>query len=182
MFVSVSKARLPKGLNYLWAPHLLVRPSCRSGKVLLDCFFSSALGKDVVMLLLSRRVKDLRVEPTAPVDCPILYSEGCSPLHYQRALNSVSESISTGKIEGLLLKPQDARARSLIVDLFKIVLSQLCFPDPPVEFSQVYVLLGLDPQRRRAYVALGDRLIESPVLEEVLYGHLGGLEAVRRYI
>ncbi len=182
MFVDVSRAKLPKGLSYLWIPHMLVRPSCRNRRVLLDCFFSSALSKDALVLLLSRSVGDLRVEALASVDCPVLHSGGCNPLHYQKALNSVSESIMVGRVDDLVLRPQDARVKDLIADLYKTVLRQLCFPDPPAEFDQVYVLLGLDVQKRRAYIALGNKLVESRILEEVLYGHLGGLGALKRYI
>lgn len=182
MFIDVSKAKLPKNLSYLWVPHLLIKPSCRKDSVLLDCFFSSVLDKDVVMVLLSRSVKNIKIEASAPVDYPVLFSSGCNLLYYQKALNSVDESLRTSNIGNLVLKPQDARARSVVIEVFKAILKLLCFPEPPLEFTQVYVLLGLDTQGRRAYTVLGGRLIRSSILEEILYGQLNGLSAIKRYI
>lgn len=182
MFIDVSRTKLPKNLSYLWIPQLLIKPSCRKDMVLLDCFFSSALCKDVVMVLLSRTVKNIKVETSAPVDYPLLFSSGCNFLYYQKVLNLVEESLKTNNIENLVLKPQDARARSVVTDIFRAILRLLCFPDPPTESTQVYVLLGLDTKGKRAYVVLGNRLVRSAVLEEVLYGHLDGLSTIRQYL
>lgn len=182
MFVDIPRAKLPKNLSYLWVPQLLIKPPCRKDAILLDCYFSSTLSKDVVMILLSRTLKNIRVEASAPVDYPLLFSSGCNLLYYQKVLNLVDESLRTDRIENLVLKPQDARARGMVADVFRAILRLLCFPEPPVESAQVYVLLGLDTKGKRAYVALGNRLVRSAVLEEVLYGHLDGLSVVRRYL
>jgi hypothetical protein len=56
------------------------------------------------------------------------------------------------------------------------MLKLLCYPEPPLEFNQVYVLIALDVKRRQSYYIIGDRLIRSAVLEEVIYGNLGGIK------
>ena len=183
MFIDVSKARLPKGLSYLWIPQLVVRPSCRKDAVLLDCFFSSTLHKGVLMLLLARSLDGgPRVTLSDPVGSPILSSGSCNPLYYHSVLSEVDELLRRGDIDGLVLKPQDRRSRNLVIEVFKTILRLLCFPDPPQDFSQVYVLIGLDVQRKRAYFILGNEVLRSTVLEEVVYGHLNGLEALSPYL
>ncbi|MEM4985728.1 MAG: hypothetical protein QW289_07490 [Sulfolobales archaeon] len=182
MFIDVSAAKLPKNLNYLWVPHLLIKPSCRKDMVLLDCFFSSTLNKDVVMVLLSRSVRSVKVEASAPIDYPVVFSGGCNLLFYHKVLNTVDSSLKANTIENLVLKPQDAKAKTMVADIFRAILRLLCFPDPPMESTQVYVLLGLNTREKRAYVALGSRLLRSSILEEVLYGQLNGLSAIKRYL
>lgn len=182
MFIDVSRAKLPKGLNYLWVPHLLIKPSCRKDMVLLDCYFSSVLSKDVVMILLSRSVRSVKMDTSSPLDCPVLFSSGCNPLYYQKVLNAVDISLRESFVENLVLKPQDARAKNVVIEIFKTILKLLCFPDPPREFNQVYVLLGLDVSGKRAYVVLGNRLVRSTILEEVLYGQLNGLSTIKPYL
>ncbi|MEM1622580.1 MAG: hypothetical protein QW543_00355 [Sulfolobales archaeon] len=182
MFIDVSANRLPKNLRYLWVPHLLIKPACRKDMVLLDCFFSSTLSKDVIMVLLSRRVKKVRIETSAPINYPVVFSNGCNLLYYQKVLNTVDSSLKTDAIENLVLKPQDARARAMVADIFRTILKLLCFPEPPLESLQVYVLLGLNTREKRAYIALGSRLLRSSILEEVIYGHLNGLDAITPYL
>ncbi|MEM1681682.1 MAG: hypothetical protein QW509_00520 [Sulfolobales archaeon] len=182
MFIDVSVNKLPKNLSYLWVPHLLIKPSCRKDMVLLDCFFSSTLSKDVIMVLLSRSVKSIRIETSAPADYPVVFSSGCNLLYYQKVLNTVDSSLKTNAIENLVLKPQDTRAKAMVTDIFKAILRLLCFPEPPLESIQVYVLLGLDTREKRAYIALGSRLLRSSILEEVIYGHLNGLSAIMPYL
>ncbi|MCS7098886.1 MAG: hypothetical protein RMH84_00870, partial [Sulfolobales archaeon] len=140
------------------------------------------LNKDVIMVLLSRKVDNIRVKSSTSVDCPVLFSSGCSLLHYQKVLNSINNALRSNDIESLLLNPQDIRAKGIVAETFKTILKLLCFPDPPSEFNQIYILLGLDVKGKKAYLALGNRVVRSSILEEVLYGRLNGVNTIRHYL
>jgi hypothetical protein len=183
MFVGVPKSKLLNDLTYLWIPHMLVEPSCRKDLVLLDCFFYSALNKDALMVLLSRRIRrKLDLEVSAPVECPMLFSSNCNVAHYQKTLRNIEESLKKNNIENLMLRPQDARSRALVAEVFRAVLKHLCYPEPPLSLSQVYVLVGVNINKKRTYIVLGNETIRSVVLEEVLYGDLNGVETIIPYL
>ncbi len=183
MFVGISKSKLPNTLTYLWIPHMLVEPSCRKNLILLDCFFSTALNKDFLMVLLSRKVrKKPHMEAFAPVECPVLYSSNCNVVHYQKTLQKIDESLKMNRVEDLMLRPQDVRSRALVAEVFHTALKHLCYPEPPSNVSQVYVLVGVDINKKRTYIALENKIFRSAVLEEVLYGNLSGIEAIAPYL
>ncbi|MCX8184312.1 MAG: hypothetical protein RMI56_05475 [Sulfolobales archaeon] len=182
MFIDVSKAKLPKNLRYLWVPHLLVKPSCNKNIILLDCFFSSTLNKDIVMVLLSRKIDSVKIEASTSTDYPILFSSGCSLLYYQKVLNSINSALKSNSIESLLLNPQDIKVKSIAAETFKTILKLLCFPEPPSEVNQIYTLLGLDARGKKAYFILGNKIVRSSILEEVLYGRLNGVGAIKHYL
>ena len=177
MFVDVRRAKLSKDLSYFWVPQILIRPACRSSLVLVDCYFSRHLGKRSLMLLLSRSLRKVpNLVTAAPVESPVLYSDGCNVLHYVETLTYLGSRIECGDISELLLRPQDARSGKLILELTKTMLRLLCYPEPPLEFNQVYVLIALDVSRRQSYYVIEDRMIRSAVLEEVIYGSLEGIK------
>lgn len=183
MFVSIPKSKLPSTLTYLWIPHMLVEPPCRKNLILLDCFFSTALNKDFLMVLLSRKVrKKLHLEVFAPIECPILHSLNCNIIHYQRILQKIDESLKRNRIEDLMLRPQDVRSRALVAEVFHTALKHLCYPELPLNVSQVYVLIGIDIDKKRTYMALENKIFRSVVLEEVLYGNLNGIEKIIPYL
>jgi len=176
MFVDVRRARLPKDLSYFWIPQILIRPACRSSIVLVDCYFSRHLGKRSLTLLLSRSLRKVpNLVTAAPVESPILYSDGCNILHYVETLAYLGSRVERGDFSEMLLRPQDARSGKLILELTRTMLRLLCYPEPPLEFNQVYVLIALDTKRRQSYYVIDDRVIRSAVLEEVIYGSLEGI-------
>ncbi|MCC6046712.1 MAG: hypothetical protein LM571_00765 [Desulfurococcaceae archaeon] len=177
MFIDVRGVRLPRDLRYFWIPQVLIRPACRSNLVLVDCYFSKHLGKRSLTLLLSRRLRKVpNLVTAAPVESPVLYSDGCNVLHYVETITYLGDRIECGDISDMLLRPHDARSGRLILELSKTMLKLLCYPEPPLEFNQVYVLIALDVKRKQSYYIIGNRLIRSAVLEEVIYGNLGGIK------
>ena len=177
MFIDVRGAKLPRDLRYFWIPQVLIRPACRSNLVLVDCYFSRHLGRRSLMLLLSRSLRRApNLVTAAPVESPVLYSDGCNVLHYVETIAYLGSRIECGDVSEMLLRPQDARSGRLILELSKTMLRLLCYPEPPLEFSQVYVLIALDVKRRQSYYIVGDRMIRSAVLDEVIYGNLGGIK------
>jgi len=177
MFVDVRRSKLPKDLSYFWIPQVLIRPVCRSSLVLVDCYFSRHLGKRSLMLLLSRSLRKVpNLVTAAPVESPVLYSDGCNILHYVETLTHLGNQIECGDISEMLLRPQDARSGKLILELTKTMLRLLCYPEPPLEFNQVYVLIALDLSRKQSYYVIDNRVIRSAILEEVIYGNLGGIK------
>ncbi len=171
--------------------------SCK-GTYIIDCYVAPKLGSKVARVLLTRRLKGgVKLVPSPPIDAPMLAHHKCSIGDFMNdvtelweilndkelALKHLEEEIPEEYFQPIIPKnvlyfpfrtPKINVVEAVLktnVSILKDIMKSLCLNEgiPPTKWTQGYVLVSFNQEKKIASIHEGKHVARSIALETFIY-------------